>query len=180
MGRIAVIVTFFGLLAQSPTTYDLSADFSLQHNPNKVWQYGYSATHSLAPDQFRVDKHADTTGPVGFWHPDANDGLGPGYYPYIAITPRSSRRLGLHRMAGSCAAARSPWKRVIAANTVWFASWRPSLVATRYALNSQAPMYGLRRMCTCCTMARPSLTPTSMAMEETRRSARCRGEPYGG
>lgn len=78
------IVMCFCLLAQAQTTFDLSDDFSLQNNPNKVWQYGYSATNSLAPDQFRFDKHADLTGPVGFWHPDASSGPGPGYYPYIA------------------------------------------------------------------------------------------------
>lgn len=80
MGRIAVIVVFFGVLARGQTTFDLSADFSLQDNPNKVWQYGYSATNSLAPDQFRVDKQADKTGPVGFWHP-AQCRAGPGLLP---------------------------------------------------------------------------------------------------
>src|SRR5260370_11560576 len=78
------IVMCLCLLAQAQTTFDLSDDFSLQNNPSKVWQYGYSASNSLAPDQIRVDEHADTTGAVGFWHPDANDGPGPGYYPYIA------------------------------------------------------------------------------------------------
>jgi hypothetical protein len=94
MGRIAVIVTFFGLLAQSRTTFDLSADFSLQHNPDKVWQYGYSATHSLAPDQFRVDKHVDTTGPVEFWHPAADKEPGPGYYPYVAYNSAKQSQFG--------------------------------------------------------------------------------------
>ena len=84
MTRIAVVLMFLSLLAGAQTTFDLSADFSLRDNPNKVWQYGYSATNSLAPDQFRFDKQADTTGPVGFWHPDTNKGPGTGYYPYIA------------------------------------------------------------------------------------------------
>jgi hypothetical protein len=86
MGKMAVIffAFFVSLLAQAQTTFDLSADFSFQNNPNKVWQYGYSETNSLAPDQFRFDKHADATGPVQFWHPAASDGPGPGYYPYIA------------------------------------------------------------------------------------------------
>src|SRR5258708_36004118 len=84
MAGIAVVVIFLALLARGQTTFDLSADFSLHDNPNKVWQYGYSATNSFAPDQFRFDKHADITGPVGFWHPDASSGPGPGYYPYIA------------------------------------------------------------------------------------------------
>ena len=84
MGRIATVVMFLTLLAHGQTTFDLSADFSLQNNPNRVWQYGYSATSSLALDQFRIDKHAEMSGPIGFWHPDANAGPGPGYYPYIA------------------------------------------------------------------------------------------------
>jgi hypothetical protein len=47
---------FLAMVAQAQTTFDLSTDFSLRDNPNKVWQYGYSATNSLAPDQFRLDK----------------------------------------------------------------------------------------------------------------------------
>lgn len=84
MIRIAVVVMSLGMLAQAQTTFDLSTDFSLQNNPNKAWQYGYSAINSLAPDQFRSDKHVEMSGPIGFWHPDANAGPGPGYYPYIA------------------------------------------------------------------------------------------------
>jgi hypothetical protein len=86
MGRIAVAVTviLFGLLARAQTTFDLSADFSLRDNPNKVWQYGYSDTNSLAPDQFRFDKYSDGASPIGFWHPAASSGPGLGYYPYIA------------------------------------------------------------------------------------------------
>ena len=63
------IVMSLCLLAQAQTTFDLSGDFSLQNNPNKVWQYGYSATDSLAPDQFRFDKYSDGASPIGFWHP---------------------------------------------------------------------------------------------------------------
>jgi hypothetical protein len=84
MTRLAVVLMFLSLLAGAQTTFDLSADFSLRDNPNKVWQYGYSATNSLAPDQFQLDKQADTTGPVGFWHPDTNKGPGAGSSPYIA------------------------------------------------------------------------------------------------
>ena len=86
MGRIAVAVTviLFGLLARAQTTFDLSADFSLRDNPNKVWQYGYSDTNSLAPDQFRFDKYSDGASPIGFWHPATSSGPGLGYYPYIA------------------------------------------------------------------------------------------------
>jgi len=101
------IITCLSLFAQAQMTFDLSDDFSLQNNPNKVWQYGYSASNSLAPDQFRFDKYSDGGSPIGFWHPDASKGPGPD--------------------------------------------------------------------CMCCTMARPCLTPTSMATEETRHSARCRG-----
>src|ERR1035438_8453606 len=86
MGRIAVAVTviLFGLLARAQTTFDLSADFSLRDNPNKVWQYGYSDTNSHAPDQFRFDKYSDGASPIGFWHPATSSGPGLGYYPYIA------------------------------------------------------------------------------------------------
>jgi hypothetical protein len=84
MARIVVVI-FLALLARAQTSFDLSADFSLHDNPNKVWQYGYSATNSLAPNQFKFDKQADTTGPVAFWHPDTNKGPGAGYYPYIAF-----------------------------------------------------------------------------------------------
>ena len=84
MGRIVFILLLLWLPAHAQTIFDLSADFSLENNPNKVWQYGYSATNSLAPDQFQFDKQADKTGPVGFWHPDTNKGPGAGYYPYIA------------------------------------------------------------------------------------------------
>jgi hypothetical protein len=84
MTRIVLILILSCLLARAQTTYDLSADFSLRDNPNKVWQYGYSASNSLAPDQFRLDKQTEQNGPILFWHPDANKGPGPGYYPYVA------------------------------------------------------------------------------------------------
>ncbi len=88
MGRLGVIIAFlisFSVVgAEAQTVFDLSADFSLGDNPNKVWQYGYSATNSLAPDQFKFDKYNDGATPIGFWHPDASSGPGPGYYPYIA------------------------------------------------------------------------------------------------
>lgn len=67
--------------SESGKLYDLGADFSLTNNPNGVWQYGFSNTESLAPGEFRLMKFANTTKPIGFWHPDATDG---GYYPYIA------------------------------------------------------------------------------------------------
>ena len=102
MVRIAVVFMFLGLLARAQTTFDLSADFSLQENPHKVWQYGHSATNSLAPGQFRIDEQSDTTGIVGFWHPAANSGPGPGYYPYIAFNPTHQSQVG---SKGWCARA---------------------------------------------------------------------------
>ena len=72
------------LLAQSQTTFDVAADFSLDKNPNGAWQYGYSATQSLDPREFRLDTQTETVGATGFWHHAENKGPGPGYYPYIA------------------------------------------------------------------------------------------------
>ena len=94
MSLAAIIVIIFGQLAQAPTTFDLSADFSFRDNPSKVWQYGYSATNSLASDQFRVDMQSDSTGSIGFWHPAANNGPGPGYYPYIASNTTKQSQVG--------------------------------------------------------------------------------------
>lgn len=94
VGRMAVLVLLLGAPALAQKIFDLSADFSLENNPNKVWQYGYSATNSLAPDQFQLDKQADKTGPVGFWHPDSNKGPGPGYYPYIAYNTTKQSQAG--------------------------------------------------------------------------------------
>jgi hypothetical protein len=84
MTRIVLLLMFSCLLARAQTTYDLSVDFSLRDNPNKVWQYGYSANNSLAPGQFRLDKQTEQSGPILFWHPDSSNGPGPGYYPYVA------------------------------------------------------------------------------------------------
>jgi hypothetical protein len=101
MGRITVVILLLGLLARAQTTFDLSADFSFQENPHQVWQYGYSATNSLTPDQFRfdtqsdrVDMQCDSTGSIGFWHPAANKGPGPGYYPYVAYNATKQSRVG--------------------------------------------------------------------------------------
>ena len=52
------IIMFRALMARAQTTFDLSAGFSFQENPHKVWRYGYSATNSLAPDQFRLDEQS--------------------------------------------------------------------------------------------------------------------------
>lgn len=94
MWGIAVIFIFLALLAPTGRTFDLSADFSLQNNPNKVWQYGYSATKSLDPAQFRFDKYADTACPVSFWHPSISREAGPGWYPYIAYNRSKQSKLG--------------------------------------------------------------------------------------
>src|SRR5271155_186469 len=99
MSLAAIIVIIFAQLApapttQAPTTFDLSADFSFRDNPNQVWQYGYSETNSLAPDQFRIDMKCDPTGSIGFWHPTANNGPGPGYYPYVAYNTTKQPQVG--------------------------------------------------------------------------------------
>jgi hypothetical protein len=90
----AIIVIIFGQLAPVPTTFDLSADFSFHDNPNKVWQYGYSATNSLAPGQFRFDQYADAAATVGFWHPAKSPGPGPDWYPYIAYNSTRKSQFG--------------------------------------------------------------------------------------
>lgn len=100
MRCLTLIVLLLGS-AHAPTTYDLSDDFSLQNNPNKVWQYGYSETNSLAADQFRVDTHAEMVGPIGFWHPAVNNGPGPGYYPYVAYNTSNQTEVGSKGWAAS-------------------------------------------------------------------------------
>ena len=69
---------------EAAAAYDLAADFSFARNPNGVWQYGYAATRSLAPEAFRLDAVTDVRGDVRFWHPSRIDTGGPGYYPYVA------------------------------------------------------------------------------------------------
>jgi hypothetical protein len=85
------------LIFVTPTraqVFDLSADFSLTKNPNAVWEYGFSATNSLAVDQFRLDQKSVMIGPIGFWHPTQGDGPGPGYYPYIAYNSTKDTQVG--------------------------------------------------------------------------------------
>lgn len=94
MGQIVGVLLLFSLLAVLSKTFDLSSDFSVKNNPNQNWQYGYSATNSLAPEEFRLDKNVDATGTVLFWHPDSNHGPGPGYYPYIAFNPTQQSQMG--------------------------------------------------------------------------------------
>lgn len=74
--------------------FDLSADFSLDKNPNAVWEYGFSATNSLAAEQFQLDQKSLMVGPIGFWHPAQGDAPGPGYYPYIAYNSTKDTQVG--------------------------------------------------------------------------------------
>ena len=104
MWGTAGVVLLLGLLAPAGTTFDLSADFSFQNNPNRVWQYGYSATKSLDPAEFRADEYADASGPVGFWHPSVSHQPGPGWYPYIAFNSTKQSQYGSSNGWG----ARSP------------------------------------------------------------------------
>jgi len=103
VGAATVLVGFLlvGVAAQADTTFDLSNDFSVEANPNKVWQYGYSDSNSLAVDQFRLQKSADAndrsanaSGIIKFWHPAANSGPGAGYYPYIAYNSSKQPEVG--------------------------------------------------------------------------------------
>ena len=36
----------------------------------------------------------DSTGSIGFWHPAANKGPGPGYYPYVAYNTTKQPQVG--------------------------------------------------------------------------------------
>lgn len=89
-----VLMLSVSCLTQAATIFDPAADFSLSANPNHVWQYGYSETHSLDPAQFRLDKYGTTAGLIGFWHPDKTDKPGPGYYPYIAYNTTKQTQYG--------------------------------------------------------------------------------------
>jgi hypothetical protein len=94
MRRTAGIVILLGVLAHATTIFDLSADFSLEKNPNRLWQYGYSATNSLDPGEFRVDEYTDRGSPIGFWHPSESHQPGPGYYPYVAYNSTKQSQFG--------------------------------------------------------------------------------------
>jgi hypothetical protein len=74
----------WGANAADQKIFDLSEGFAFTQTSASVWQYGYSATSSLAPDQFRLDTYLDRLVPISFWHPVTNDRHGPGYYPYVA------------------------------------------------------------------------------------------------
>jgi hypothetical protein len=98
MIKLAGIVLFCGVaLPQAvlaETVFDASADFSLKDNPNKVWQYGYSATNSLDPNEFRIDKEPHSLGPIAFWHPATSVSAGPGYYPYVSCNTSTKSEVG--------------------------------------------------------------------------------------
>ena len=88
---VLLLVTSF---AQAATKFDLSVDFSFQQKPKSVWQYGYSATNSLDPREFRADEYADPSGDVGFWHPSVSSGPGPGWYPYVSYNRTKQSQFG--------------------------------------------------------------------------------------
>jgi hypothetical protein len=94
MHRTAAILVLFVSVAHAATSFDLATDFSFRDNPSKVWQYGYSVTNSLDPAEFRLDKYADASGPVGFWHPSISSGPGPGWYPYVAYNTTKRSQMG--------------------------------------------------------------------------------------
>ncbi|MGO8672557.1 MAG: hypothetical protein ACLQVD_14475, partial [Capsulimonadaceae bacterium] len=82
--------------SKSTGVYDLASDFALTQTPHSIWQYGYSATRSTDPGQFRNDLVVDMTNPIGFWHSSTaiNTGVMSGYYPYVAHNPTRSTRVG--------------------------------------------------------------------------------------
>jgi hypothetical protein len=75
----------FGLFAQKGKVFDLSESFEFSQTSDSTWQYGYSETPSLDPEQFRLDNFLDNVEPICFWHPSTNSHPGSGYYPYVAF-----------------------------------------------------------------------------------------------
>ena len=84
------LVGVFVLQHSSAAVFDLGADFSSIENPNGRWQYGYSATLSLATNEFRLMGLAATNYPISFWHPWSTNNSGDGYYPYVACNPSTN------------------------------------------------------------------------------------------
>ena len=80
----AIVASLPALATEPPSRYDLGRDFSFDANPAGPWHFGFSATTSLAPDQFKPFRVPDPRRPIGFWHPAAVDNDGDGYYPYVA------------------------------------------------------------------------------------------------
>jgi hypothetical protein len=87
-------IAWMGESKPAEKVFDLSADFSMEKNPKRVWQFGYSAAQSLDPKDFRRDESNDKKVPIGFWHPAKNQGPGPGYYPYVAFNQSSKTEYG--------------------------------------------------------------------------------------
>ena len=81
--RLVAILLLAVQYSLAATTFDVSADFSVEKNPNGPWEYGYSPTNSLDPSKFRLSKAADKRTPIGLWHPSVARKPGPGYYPYV-------------------------------------------------------------------------------------------------
>jgi len=81
---LCTLTAAFTAIAAPRTLYDLSRDFSLTMNPAGPWEFGFSATPSLAPDQFKRYRVADARNPIGFWHPAPEVNADEGYYPYAA------------------------------------------------------------------------------------------------
>jgi hypothetical protein len=78
---LAVSAALHVSAAEPAVIHDLGADFSLGRNPNGPWQYGFSASTSLALEQFTLARDVEMQGRIGFWHP------ADGYYPYLAWNP---------------------------------------------------------------------------------------------
>ena len=89
------MLTIEGTATAGPprTPYNLARDFSLATNPAGPWHFGFSATSSLAPDQFRPYRVADPRTPIGFWRPAPDDNDGEGYYPYAAWNAAKGSRV---------------------------------------------------------------------------------------
>ena len=113
-----LLLILIGGFAQAATTFDLSADFSFQNTPGRVWQYG-SATNSLDPAEFRVDEHADATAPLDSGIRASVADLAQVGIPMLHTTARGSR-VWDPTTAGPCGPARLRWVPAIADSTVWF------------------------------------------------------------
>jgi hypothetical protein len=93
--RLIALTILLGRAAgtTSPKVFDLSADFSFKQTSASIWQYGYSASNSLATNQFRLDAYLDNQVPISFWHPATKDRNRAGYYPYVAYNGRKESEL---------------------------------------------------------------------------------------
>lgn len=94
MAAMILLTACSGHSKRAAKVFDVSAEFSMERNPNHVWQYGYSAAHGLEPADFRLDEFKNGKVPIGFWHPASNHGPGPGYYPYVAYNRSKKTEYG--------------------------------------------------------------------------------------